>query len=106
MRNFLQVLIDDRRPVFQRIQILALQRELVGGVAHAAADADVLRRGVEIVRAGKIGGLAANPRDDFLGGRLADAESLSTTNMCAEIGAAAIAAVRPTRRWTRYPDRQ
>src|SRR6185437_9607361 len=60
-----------RLPGPQLVEIVRLQRVLVGGVGLAATDADVLHGIEEQVRAGLLGELDAQPRDHLVGRLLA-----------------------------------
>ena len=61
---------DWRLPSPQVFELVRLQRELVLRLALASADADVLHRLQEQVRAGLALELPAQPRDDLIGGDL------------------------------------
>jgi hypothetical protein len=91
-RQFAELLQHSLRPIVQLLQVITLQRVLVGGVAHAAAHADVLHGLQEEGRPRHLCELGAKPPDHLGGGELAFSDRLQRDEDASGVGGPALSA--------------
>ena len=89
LRQFAQARHHLGRPFVELLEVFALERVLVGGATHAAADLDILHGPQEKRRAGHAGGLSAEARHHRPDGHLAHIEVFERDEHTAGVGSPA-----------------